>query len=61
MRYLRGSPHRTRSTLECQIDRVEGVKTFRSGHIAVGDDITVQVEGVFQTSVAAGAPLLASP
>jgi len=46
VRYLRGTPLGPLRA-EAHIDRVEGVKTFASGHIADAQGITVQAEGVF--------------
>jgi acyl-coenzyme A thioesterase PaaI-like protein len=46
VRYLRGTPLGPLRA-EARVDRVEGVKTFASGHIADAHGITVQAEGVF--------------
>jgi hypothetical protein len=46
VRYLRGTPLGPLRA-EARVDRVEGVKTFASGHIADAQGITVQAEGVF--------------
>jgi acyl-coenzyme A thioesterase PaaI-like protein len=46
VRYLRGTPLGPLHA-EAHIDRVEGVKTFASGHIADAHGITVRAEGVF--------------
>ena len=46
VRYLRGTPLGPLRA-EARVDRVEGVKTFASGHIAEAHGITVQAEGVF--------------
>jgi acyl-coenzyme A thioesterase PaaI-like protein len=46
VRYLRGTPLGPLRA-EARVDRVEGVKTFASGHIADTHGITVQAEGVF--------------
>jgi acyl-coenzyme A thioesterase PaaI-like protein len=46
VRYLRGTPLGPLHA-EAHVDRVEGVKTFASGHIADAQGITVVAEGVF--------------
>jgi len=46
VRYLRGTPLGPLHA-EAHVERVEGVKTFASGHIADAQGITVQAEGVF--------------
>jgi hypothetical protein len=46
IRYLRGTPLGPLRA-EAHVDRVEGVKTFASGHIADAQGITVRAEGVF--------------
>ena len=46
VRYLRGTPLGPLRA-EAHVDRVEGVKTFASGHIADAQGITVRAEGVF--------------
>jgi hypothetical protein len=46
IRYLRGTPLGLLRA-EAHVDRVEGVKTFASGHIADAQGITVRAEGVF--------------
>lgn len=46
IRYLRGTPLGALRA-EAHVDRVEGVKTFASGHIADAHGVTVQAEGVF--------------
>ena len=46
VRYLRGTPLGPLRA-EAHVERVEGVKTFASGHIADAQGITVQAEGVF--------------
>jgi acyl-coenzyme A thioesterase PaaI-like protein len=46
VRYLRGTPLGPLHA-EARVERVEGVKTFASGHIADAQGITVQAEGVF--------------
>lgn len=46
VRYLRGTPLGP-LRIEAHVDRVEGVKTFASGHISNAQGITVQAEGVF--------------
>ena len=46
VRYLRGTPLGTLRA-EAHVDRVEGVKTFVSGHIADAQGITVRAKGVF--------------
>jgi acyl-coenzyme A thioesterase PaaI-like protein len=46
LRYLRGTQLGPLHA-EAHVDRVEGVKTFASGHIADAQGITVRAEGVF--------------
>jgi uncharacterized protein (TIGR00369 family) len=46
VRYLRGTPLGPLHA-EAHVERVEGAKTFASGHIADAQGITVQAEGVF--------------
>ncbi|HME17822.1 MAG TPA: PaaI family thioesterase [Mycobacterium sp.] len=46
VRYLRGTPLGP-LRVEAHVDRVEGVKTFASGHISNAQGITVRAEGVF--------------
>ncbi len=46
IRFLRGTPLGPLRA-EARVDRVEGVKTFASGHLADAQGITVQAEGVF--------------
>ncbi len=46
VRYLRGTPLGPLHA-EAHIDRVEGVKTFASGHIGDAQGVTVQAEAVF--------------
>jgi hypothetical protein len=46
VRYLRGTPLGPLHA-GARVERVEGVKTFASGHIADAQGITVQAEGVF--------------
>jgi acyl-coenzyme A thioesterase PaaI-like protein len=46
VRYLRGTPLGPLRA-EAHVERVEGVKTFASGHIADAQGITVRAEGVF--------------
>jgi acyl-coenzyme A thioesterase PaaI-like protein len=46
VRYVRGTPLGPLRA-EAHVDRVEGVKTFASGHIADAQGITVRAEGVF--------------
>jgi acyl-coenzyme A thioesterase PaaI-like protein len=46
IRYLRGTPFGPLRA-EAHVDRVEGIKTFASGHIADAQGITVRAEGVF--------------
>ena len=46
VRYLRGTPLGPLRA-EAHVDRVEGVKTFASGHISDAEGITVRAEGVF--------------
>jgi acyl-coenzyme A thioesterase PaaI-like protein len=46
VRYLRGTPLGPLHA-EAHVERVEGVKTFASGHIADAEGITVRAEGVF--------------
>ncbi len=46
VRYLRGTPLGPLHA-EAHVDRVEGVKTFASGHMADAQGITVRAEGVF--------------
>lgn len=46
LRYVRGTPLGP-VRAEARVDRVDGVKTFAVGHISVGDNVTVQAEGVF--------------
>ena len=46
VRYLRGTPLGSLRA-EARVDRVEGAKTFASGHISDTDGITVRAEGVF--------------
>lgn len=48
VRYLRTCPLGTLHA-EAQITRVDGVKTFASGHICDSGGITVEAEGVFIT------------
>jgi acyl-coenzyme A thioesterase PaaI-like protein len=46
LRYRRGTPL---GDLRCEarVDRVDGVKTYAVGHIAAGEGVTVEAEGVF--------------
>lgn len=46
-RYLRGTRLGRPLRAQAYIDRVEGAKTFSSGHIADDEGITVAAEGVF--------------
>jgi acyl-coenzyme A thioesterase PaaI-like protein len=46
VRYLRGTPLGPLRA-EAHVDRVEGVKTLASGHIADAKGVTVRAEGVF--------------
>lgn len=46
VRYLRGTPLGP-LRVEAHVDRIEGVKTFATGHIADAQGITAQAEGVF--------------
>ncbi len=46
IRFLRGTPLGPLRA-EARVDRVEGVKTFASGHLADAQGITVQAVGVF--------------
>jgi acyl-coenzyme A thioesterase PaaI-like protein len=48
VRYLRACPLGPLHA-EAQITRVDGVKTFASGHISDAEGITVEAEGVFIT------------
>jgi acyl-coenzyme A thioesterase PaaI-like protein len=48
LRYRRGTPL-GRLTAEARIDRVEGWKTFVTGHIADAEGPTVELEAVFVT------------
>jgi uncharacterized protein (TIGR00369 family) len=47
VRYLRGTRLGRPLRAAARIDRVEGSKTFASGHLADSDGVTVQAEGVF--------------
>jgi acyl-coenzyme A thioesterase PaaI-like protein len=47
LRYLRGTPLGQPLRAQAHVDRLDGAKTFAIGHIADGDGITVQAEGVF--------------
>ena len=46
IRFLRGTPLGPLRA-EARVDRVEGVKTFATGHLADAEGITVEAEGVF--------------
>lgn len=46
LRYRRGTPL-GKLRAEARIQRVEGIKTFVTGHIAEGEDVCVEAEGVF--------------
>jgi hypothetical protein len=52
LRYVRGTPLGP-VRAEARVDRIEGVKTFASGHIADARGITVTAEGVFIIPAAA--------
>lgn len=47
MRYRRGTRLGQPLRAEAHVDRVEGVKTFAVGHIADGEGVTVEAEGIF--------------
>jgi acyl-coenzyme A thioesterase PaaI-like protein len=47
VKYLRGTPVRTRLTMEASVERVEGRKTFVSGEIRNGDTVTAVATGIF--------------
>jgi acyl-coenzyme A thioesterase PaaI-like protein len=47
LRYVRGTPLGQPLRAQAHVDRLDGAKTFAIGHIADGDGITVQAEGVF--------------
>jgi acyl-coenzyme A thioesterase PaaI-like protein len=47
VRYLRGTRLGRPLRASARIDRVDGSKTFASGHLADDDGVTVQAEGVF--------------
>jgi acyl-coenzyme A thioesterase PaaI-like protein len=47
LRYVRGTRLGRPLRAEARVDRVNGVKTFTSGHIADVEGATVQAEGIF--------------
>lgn len=47
LRYVRGTRLGTPLRAEARVDRLDGVKTFASGHIADAEGTTVQAEGIF--------------
>jgi hypothetical protein len=46
VRYLRGTPL-GRLRAEANIERIEGIKTFVSGHLSDSEGITAEAEGIF--------------
>jgi Thioesterase superfamily len=46
VRYLRGTPL-GRLRAEAAVERIEGVKTFVSGHLSDSEGITAEAEGIF--------------
>jgi acyl-coenzyme A thioesterase PaaI-like protein len=47
LRYLRGTPLGQPLRAQARVDRIDGTKIFAVGHIADGEGVTVQAEGVF--------------
>lgn len=47
IKYLRGTPLRTPLALDAWIERVEGRKTFVTGEIRNGDQVTATAQGIF--------------
>jgi len=47
LRYRRRTPLGRPLRAQARIERTEGVKTFAVGHLADGDGVTVEAEGVF--------------
>lgn len=47
VKYLRGTPLCRPLTLEAWVDRVEGRKTFVTGEVRHGDDVTATATGIF--------------